>query len=256
MSSKICFCTHVSDDWYIPGGAKNLEKSFKYFHPDIDFITFKSKEISEEFNRGKNWYTMNPAVTRRISSNYDLVVHMDADSLVVGKLDEILSGDFTIAGVRNNNDNGTAGGSGKAELIRKKNGEQLSNDPFSYWNAGLIASTDPEFWNEWDARNSEANDYVQYEQDILNIMVCEKTNTKLLDSINTDLYYGLSSAYGRTNSWHWDSWREIEVDNGLKLNNKRIKVLHQAGGQQIFPKMVPEVFFNLEVQSFIKEIVK
>ena len=255
---KIAFCTHASDDWYIPGGCRNLERSFKYFHPDIDFITFKNKELAPLLAAGWNWSTINAAITSTIAKNYDLLVHMDADSLVVARLDEILAGNYWAAGVRNNNDKGLAGAMGSAVGLGKKGGANMGVAPKDYWNAGLVASTDPSFWEVWKNRTKqEADQYPFYEQDTLNLVVRESKNCKLLDPIESNIFYGLASHYPTPeDSSHWGSWKKIRMDGEkLILDNKQIKVLHQAGGSGL-PKMDIDRFFVGEVNSFLKRITK
>lgn len=258
---KVAFCTHVSDDWYIPGGARNLERSFRYFHPDIEFITFKSKDLDPMFKAGWNWVTMNAAITATIAKNYELIIHMDADSLVVSKLDEVLEANYWTAGVRNNNDLGLAGAMGSAVGLGKKGGVNQGVAPKDYWNAGFIASTDPSFWDLWKERNKrEAEQYPFYEQDILNLIVKEHRASKVcrtLDPIEGKLYYGLSSHFQtQEDKSHWGSWKKINMDGQrLMLNGKQIKVLHQAGGSGL-PKMDIDRFFVGDVNRFLKEITR
>ena len=224
------------------------------------FIVFKSKEINEEFKKDRfaSWLTINPIIAKRIYNDYDLVIHFDADSLIVSKLDELLLGDYDVAGVRNNNDYGTAGTSSPC-LIYTKNGirENPEISIFKYLNAGLIASTKKEFWDEWDYlnRSFNANNYFQYEQDIYNkIVYGNKYNFKLLDPVYKQEHWGLSSAYGIKN--HWETWKDIKIkDNELYLNNKHIRVLHQAGGSGVLPKMQLDKLFNKETQEWLKEIL-
>ena len=62
-------------------------------HPEIDFYCFGDKQLNELFSihPNVNWNTVHPFVTYQLIDDYDMVVHFDADSMVVGKLDELLN---------------------------------------------------------------------------------------------------------------------------------------------------------------------
>lgn len=257
---KVAFCTHVSDDWYIQGGAHKLLQSAKYFHPEIPFYVFKSDAINKLFQTDPSvsWFSINPNISIQLADEYELVVHFDADSLIVSKLDELLQEDYEVAGVRNNNDFGLAGATGRPCLVQQKNGFiEPVVDALNYLNAGLIASRKKEFWQDWiNCNKKAATHYHQGEQDILNkIIPYNRYSFKLLDPINANCYYGISSQYGTR--YHWDSWKSIQLrDNKLFLNNKQIKVMHQAGGSGVFPKMQFEWLFSNTVTNWLNEICK
>ena len=88
---KVAFCTHVSDNWYYSVGAHKLSQSLKHFHPEIDFYCFGDKQLNELFSihPNVNWNTVHPFVSYQLIDQYDMVVHFDADSMIVGKLDEL-----------------------------------------------------------------------------------------------------------------------------------------------------------------------
>jgi len=223
---KVAFCTHVSDNWYYSIGADKLRKSIKHFHPEIDFYCFGDKEISDLFSihPNINWNTLNPIVSYQLIDDYDIVVHFDADSMIVGKLDELLDESnlqFDIIGVRNNNDYNKAG---KDHYITQQN-----IDPQNYLNAGLVAITNKTLLEEWIHRNiSYGNNLPFQEQSVLNELQLSY-KTKILDPKESGVYYGISNLFG--NNTHWDSWKQISIiGDDLVLNNKKIKILHHAGG--------------------------
>jgi len=256
---KVAFCTHVSDDWYIPGGAEKLIQSAKHFHPEIPFYVFKSDVINELFKSDPSitWFTINPHISIKLADEYELVIHIDADSIIVDTLDELINGDFEVAGVRNNNDRGVAGAQNHPCLVQQKNGYiEPVVDALNYVNAGLIASRNKKFWQDWiDGNKKGATLYHQYEQDVLNKLIStNRYNFKLLDPINAPLYYGLASQYG-DNGIHWKSWSNIKLLNDkLYLDGKKIKVLHQAGGSGVFPKLQLDNLFKTEISSHLKKI--
>lgn len=255
----VAFCTHVSDDWYIPGGAKKLEQSAKYFHPEIPFYTFKSDTIKKLFESDSSitWFTINPHISIKLADEYELVVHFDADSIIVDRLDELLENDYEVAGVRNNNDRGLAGAQNHPCLVQQKNGYiEPVVDALNYVNAGLIASRNKNFWLDWITANKKAATlFHQYEQDILNkIIALNRYKFKLLDPISAPVYYGLASQYG-TNNLHWQSWNHVKLKNNkLYLDGKQIKVFHQAGGSGVFPKLQFDNLFKPDIAKYLKNI--
>ena len=223
---KVAFCTHVSDNWYYSVGAHKLVTSIKYFHPEIDFYCFGDTQLNALFaiHPNINWNTVHPFITHQLIDLYDMVVHFDADSMVVGKLDELLDPinlNYDIIGVRNNNDFNQAG---------KDN--PITNpglDTQKYLNAGLVAITSKAFVEKWMHSNVEFGNNMPFqEQTVLN-MLASDWKTKILDSIDATVYYGISNLYGKQT--HWDSWKDIQlVENELILNNKKVKILHHGGG--------------------------
>jgi lipopolysaccharide biosynthesis glycosyltransferase len=223
---KVAFCTHVSDDWYYSVGAHKLSQSLKYFHPEIDFYCFGDTQLTElfEIHPNVNWNTVHPFVSYQLIDLYDMVVHFDADSMIVGKLDELLDPinlNYDIIGVRNNNDFNRAG---------KDN--PITNpglDPQKYLNAGLVAVTSKEFVERWMHSNVEFGNNMPFqEQTVLN-MLASNWKTRIIDTVDSDVYYGISNLYG--NHTHWDSWKDIQlINHELHLNNKQVKVLHHGGG--------------------------
>ncbi len=250
---KTLFVTHVSDDWYESVGASKLVASAKYFHPEIPFYVFGTKEIEELFkiHPNVNWNTLQPFTTIHGLNEFDMVVHFDADSMIVGKLDELLDEDnyaYDVIGVRNNNDYNQAG---------KDN--PITQDFISiqnYLNAGLVACTSKEFLKTWCEFNIEfGNSQPFQEQSVLNYL-CDRPNTlvKILDPMYSNVHYGISGLFGTET--HWDSWREISLNENkeLILRNKTVKVLHHAGGHN--QNKLDFNMFSQEVKERLNEIIR
>jgi hypothetical protein len=179
----------------------------------------------------------------RLTNDFDLVVHFDADSIIVDRLDELLVGDYDIACVKNNNHFGKAG---------KIPGIWFENVGVEYYvNAGLVASTKKEFWIDW-LNFTLSRDFPVYgEQDALNVLFYSgKYRAKLLDPPNKDYYYGIANSWGVDTSY--ENWKEIQVrPDGLYTNNKKIKVLHHAGGAHGKIRFEADLF-NPETRRFIE----
>jgi len=270
---NIIFATFATDDTWMENLAKPLANSFHYFHPSIPFKIFNGEEMNSLLP--KDYFIKicgyKAFVGAELAKEYKHVVFIDSDSLVVGKLTEILEWDYELAGVRCVADNG---------CVHSVNAKY--NDLFilpglcgfkEYLNAGLIASRASEFWPEWIELNRQLlNQTRDQDQQLLNrIFYSGRYKSMMLDPIDSLVHYGVSILGDMNPSW--DGWRDIELENdrlfinslqedGSKIR-KQIKVLHLAGNQDLFegvPKPAPsnrgfnKEFFKPEVYDFIKRI--
>lgn len=221
--------------------------SFKHFHPDIPFKIYQRDETDRiTAETGISIHFMFAPIGRELSVDYDLVVHIDGDSIICDTLEEVLAGDYDIAGCRNNNDDLKAGfcsGFERGKATKDK-----------YINAGFHAITNKAIWQEWIDKNKEYGLQTPlYEQGVLNdIFHSGKYNTKLLDPINSNLYYGVASCNGTQS--HWDSYKEMYLENDrLYLHGKKIKILHLAGGGA--KPRLSKLFSKDVFENFIKDII-
>src|SRR6185436_1021277 len=217
---KIAFCTYVSDEFYHSIGCDRLVKSAAYFYPNIPMFVFNSERI-ENFH--VRWGLLHPFVINEVlKDGYDFVVYFDADSIIAGPLDELFGvEDFDVIGVRNNNDYGKAG----ADAPILQDGSSVDE----YMNCGLIATGNKKFIRYWMYSNLMYGYLLPFmEQTVFNV-IKKNYRTVIIDPIESNVYYGVSGLFGEKT--HWDSWKEIKVEGGeLILNDKKVKVLHHAGG--------------------------
>lgn len=250
---SIAFVTHCSDDWFEDGGCSKLLKSANYFHPEIPFILFGTKELNElnaAYNNRLHWCNLNPAVSKEVAKKYDRVIHFDADSMILGNLDELINAEEDVTVVRNNNDYDTASKFTDKPVIFN------GCSPEKYANAGLIASNKMEFWDYWIEQNAIFEHVMPYrEQDVLNKILQEnKFSSNFIDSKDTKVHYGISCHYGEHT--YWDSSKEIVFREGsFYLKDKIVKVWHQAGGSQHFPKLNLTEFFSEETIIHLESLL-
>jgi len=240
---KICFKTWVTDDLKNKIQIEQLTNQLKYYHPDIPHLIYGNKEM--EKNKEKYpwmWLgSMMPVSTMEYVDEYDLIIHIDGDSTIVGPLDELIEGDYDVASVRNNHF-GNGCGMNKSITI-----ENIPWDKFL--NVGLNAiRTDKkggrEFLNEWlnGCRNGSVNGGWDDENNELNRhFFKDKYDSKILDDVGTGVSYGVNNIFGtRTN---WDSWRDLYMKNGevYQINpigeEVKVKILHMAGGHHKYTVM-------------------
>ena len=246
---KIAVTTWVTDDYVDYIGLNELKRSFKHFHPDVDFFVFDTKMTNEakEKDPWLNNVWMMPPSCLPFVEDYDMVVHIDGDCVVTGPMTELFESEEDIIGVRNNNSLGKAScHTGITIMHIPPYGDGQYIPVQNFINAGLIASNNKQFWYEWHDLNKQAkrfkdevNPYahgIGDEQDTLNqIFHSDRYTSKIIDAMGTGLSYGLCNTWGENS--HWESWSQIYLkDEALYLDDPKtgdpmcIKVMHQAGG--------------------------
>jgi hypothetical protein len=228
----LIFYTTVSDDYYELVGTPKLINSFRKFHPDIPFKIFGQTEINTVWaeNPWITWDTAKATFGKMLASDYRLVVNIDADSMITGELTEIISGDYDLGSVLNNNDHDPKASFG-----------HITSD--KYVNAGLIASTNKEFWDIYESTCRSYGETTGFkEQDVFNTLFWSGGyKIRVFDWYSSLCYYGVASR------GQWDKMT-LEGDK-IMLNNRQVKIIHEAGGHKL-PKM------ELRDDQFSPEVVK
>lgn len=230
---KVCFKTWVTDNYRDVIGIQSLTNQLKYYHPDIPHFIYGDKEMDEDRDKYPwMWLgAMMPISAMKYVNDYDLIIHIDGDSTIVGPLDELIKGDYDVASVRNNHFGGGSGCHGSITI------DDIPWDKFV--NAGLNATKGKEFLTEWleGCKNGSINGGWDDEQNELNRhFFKEKYNSKILDDVGSGVSYGLTNVFGTRT--HWDSWKDLYMKDGEvhQLNplggEVKVKVLHMAGGGQ------------------------
>ena len=249
---KTVFYTIISDSHYEGCRTDEFIKSFKHFHPDIDFIAFKQTEIDQVFKTDNrlNFYNSKATFAKRLYNDYNLVVNIDADHLILDRMDEILKGDYDVAIPTNYN---TWLNSGISVNSFENNNRVFSTNILiphvKYIQGGLIASTSKLFWDQYEhASLNYSNAFGNKENDILNL-ICHLLpyNTKVLEghweytNPKFECYYGCSSL-GREKQM-------IVNNNRIELDNKPVKAYHFARAGNNKPH--PTQLFQQSVVDFI-----
>jgi len=251
MSKKILISTWCTDDYADFLSVQKLVNSVKYFHPNVDHVIFNT-EMTEKAYAEYSWLSpvwMMPPTCIPFVDDYDMVVHLDADCVVTGPLDELFESEADVIGVRNNNSFHKAGshnGITIAHLQPFGDGTPLPVQKFI--NAGLVGVNRKEFWYDWLNLNKEAARIKREvnpcahglgdENDTLNqLFHWEKYNSQIIDPIGSNISYGLCNTWGNDPNNHWESWSQIYVkDDRLYIDDPTsgdpmwIKVMHRAGG--------------------------
>jgi hypothetical protein len=267
---KTAFYTIISDSHYHGCRTDEFIKSFKKFHPDIDLFVFGQKQINETFNTNTklNFHNSKAAFAKKIYNDYDLVVNIDADHLILGSLTEILQGDYDVAVPSNYNV--SINSSIVVNSVSSVAGIFQSNNLIPFWKyiqGGLIASTSKNFWDVYEyASLNYSSLFGNRENDILNILCYMLPyNVKILEGhfeyrdefekvpfymgnyahSNFTCYYGCASL-GRENQM-------VVKNNAIELDGKPVKAYHfaHAGIQKTHPNQL----FSKNVVDFIYQTI-
>jgi hypothetical protein len=261
---KTVFFTIISDSHYHGCRTDDFIKSFKKFHPDVDLVVFGQDDIDEMFaSRPElNFYNSKASFAKKLYNDYDLVVNIDADHLIFGRLDEILEGDYDVAAPTNFNVYANSsletstlcnGYVVPPSVLSSGNTDTILVPQHKYLQAGLIASTSKLFWDQYEnACIKFSHFFGHYENDVLNI-ICHMLPYKLkvlegdfvFTSPNFTCYYGCASL-GREN-------QVVVNNNRLELDGRPFKAYHFARGGSNKP-LVSELFTQ-EVDEFVKRNV-
>jgi len=225
---KIVF-TPVSDKHYYPEGTHIFVNSSKRFHPDIDLAIIRQDIVDKVFKeQGVTWYNAKPNFAEMFF-DYDLIVNMDADHVVTGRMTEIFDNvDYDVAGPWNYNDYENS----SFENITEK----------MYIQGGMIASTSKVFWLKWKDINRNYLKYKRRENDVMNLVIYNYMPQLKLKIVDKDKdYYGCKSL-GREPEFY------IENDK-LMCRGEQILAYHFARGG-VFPKLD---FNSMALQDDVKK---
>ena len=210
--------------------------SFKYFHPDIDLVVFRQDIIDKIFKeKGINFYNAKPTFAKLLTPYYDLIVNLDSDHVVLGRLDKILKGDFDVCGPSNLND------------YENMTVENVTKE--QYVQGGMIGSTNKKFWDIYEEANKDAMKYRCRENDILNIIWYNNPEVVAMNKVILDQnkdYYGCK-ALNREKEFYMDG-------DKVMCRGEQVYLFHHAKGGHL-PKLVYETMgFPQPVVDFMNKV--
>ena len=255
---KIAISTWCTDDYYPYLRPDKLKKLVNHFHPDIDFHVVDTEQI-EKIKEENPWMTEEtvryPEWMMAMSclpfvDDYDMLIHMDADSFCIGSLDKVIESDKELIGVRNNNFFGRAGAAQPCvSPFYEPYGDGGTIGVNDFVNAGFVASNDKKFWYEWRdfnkfvAEQSDGRTFtyhpwpmIRNEQDTWNHIfhAKDKYTSEIIDREGSGVTYGIINQWGDKD--HCESWKNlymkdesVYIDHPTTGEALRTSVLHAAG---------------------------
>lgn len=218
-------------------------KMLTHFHPDMNIEVFNREDINR-FGVTDFYY---PSLEIHLIDKYSTITHIDADVFIVDRIDELFDDSSDVRAGRNNSDTNKAG---------KDPGFTLPGlDPMLYVNAGIHSTSGGKFLEDWYKTCMErGHDFPFGEQGVLNYLFHSGNyNSKLLDPVESNIYYGSSTMDGDNSNW-WKSWKNfVVVGDHLEYNGKRIKMLHIMGGSCRKPEL--QSLVTRPVYDFIMSLI-
>lgn len=243
----------VCEDGLYHDGKKTIN-SLLHYNPDFNVVVLATKEMlyaTRKYNLTSIVYITPPTIKEYIEKcSSDIILKLGADCLVLGRLDEIITGDFDVASARNDSDF-------VGNRDERHNRPDIIRDiPNHEWvNADCVAIKNRRFLDDWlemtlaynDNKvysiNSNGKKYAGDDQMSLNVVFkLFGYKTKILDPTRSSVVYGSSGNWsGEPMSVenHWPSWKNIYLnkdgqaiipDKGYGLGDRVAKILHQGGG--------------------------
>jgi len=215
---SIVFFTIVDDRYYHAVGTEILINSFKKFHPEIDLVIFRQDMINKVFAEKKvNFYNCKPTFAKILVPHYDKVVNIDADTIILGRLDKIIHSDWEVGAVWNKND------------YEDATVDNVTKD--MYVQAGMVGSSNPMFWDIWEIENKNALKLLRQENDVLNQIWYNNPIVKKMDRVIWDKdkdYMGCKSL-GREGEFYIN-------DGKIMCRKQQVLAYHSAKGGANMPK--------------------
>lgn len=241
-NSKTVFYTIISDSHYEGCRTDEFIQSFKHFHPDIKLVVFRQRQIEEQFTLRPelNFYNCKAHFAKLLYDEYDLVVNIDSDHLILGTLDSILEADYDVACPANYNAMANAS-------IKGGRGDVVSEKEFLQ--GGLIASTSKQFWDEYDyASVNNWSKFTHFENDVLNVLLKFRNyKVKFLDGSGCYKDEAFHSFYGCASLGQEKNF--FVKDGEIRCFNKPVKAYHFSWGG--ITKRHPKHLFTEDVTRFI-----
>lgn len=255
---KVAISTWCTDDYAVYLKPNKLRKLVNHFHPEVDFFivdtkhTEKIKEenlwMQSEKVRYGDWMMAMSCLP--FVEEYDMVMHMDADSFCLGSLDKVINSDKELIGVRNNNFFGKAGSAQPCvSPFYAPYGDNGMIGVDEFINAGFVASNDKQFWYEWrdfnkfvaeqsDGRTFTYNPWplIRNEQDTWNHIFHAKNKytSEIVDRDGSGVTFGTVNTWGESS--HCESWKKLYIkDNSVYIDHPitgeplKTSLLHAAG---------------------------
>lgn len=238
--------------------AKMLEKTIRKFHTaeELPFHIVQGEELNNYLKSDQHFfYRATPIIAKKFIDEYETVIKMDADQLVLGNLNYLWeTNDFEVGTVLNIN-----------RVDPQKYGlVQIQGViPQEYFNCGLVVMKSKKFIEHWEELCMSKYFYnFQYrEQDLLNLL-CHFGQYKVRCLDYYDNARGESNFWGLVSKGEWHKAilkdKQVILPRGTDNYPDRdtvLKVIHWAGGG-FEKRMNYKAYFQPEVSDYIDTLIK
>lgn len=248
MKQKICAFS-IAD----PNNEKYLVKlrnSLRKFHTEeeLPLIEITGDKLRLATSRDKDFfYRATPITANALFDKYDIVIKIDADSVITAPINEAWEGEFDV------------------KVVLNSNPREFKKYPVSVWdvhpingyvNCGFVSMKNKAFVGHWMrlCHSLKFYNYQMREQDLLNIMIqYGDYNSVLLD--NGDGFWGLASKGYEPDMILRDGKIMLPKNDEWNKIDKIVRVYHEAGGN-VPNKLNFATRFQPEVAKFLNDLTK
>jgi len=170
--------------------------SVKKFYPDLPFFHYYINEVTELYQDARHY--------KELHKEFDTVIHINGDSIMCNKCDELFDDDFEIALPYNNGN------------YQDKTG----------MNNGIVVSNSPRFWVKYDElieEFSKSDGWMASQNLSTTLFYSGKYKTKALSF--PDKSYGIEDMINYQNIFLKDNEIYLPSDEG----DKKLCIFHAAG---------------------------
>jgi ADP-heptose:LPS heptosyltransferase len=223
---RVCAFT-IADSELTHRLARRVRNSFGKFHPETPFYVFDCNdekkilgEVRESASACKA-FEIRPRLCEKLLEDFECVIYLDADTVITDTLDEFFACDFDVAGSLNLEGNGF---------------------PPGYLNAGVSAITSLDFCREWTDLMYKPNSGPSNQLYFNELAKSGRYRLKIVDV--ADVYYNETSR---------PYWKDLRINEEGKFvcNNRKVKVLHWAGGSGRMEDKLSSSDFSDEVRQVL-----
>ena len=232
----------VKSNNYMLPLAERCKSSWDYWHPDIPMhiVNLEQWQPYTDFLHQTPKYGNQPmaiglfyAILKMMTEGYDLLIHIDADTVITGRCDEMFTDDYDI-------------GVSKCWY----------HDPDPpYYNAGIWTSRDLDFIKDFYYAHNlpiEDNNLFMIVESWYGSIYSKNKTIKVLDEHGSGVWYNQCSGawWGRLKIIDNELWTVDDIDS------RRIKILHWASGCKANEVKMSCSLFSDEVKQWLNKITK
>jgi len=238
--------------------ARMLEKTIRKFHTkeELPFHIVQREELQTYLKSDQHfYYRATPILAKKFIDEYETVIKLDADQLVLGGLNYLWeTNDFEVGTVLNIN---------RVDPSRYGVVQIQGVVPQEYFNCGLVVMRSKKFVEHWEelCRSKYFFNFQYREQDLLNIL-CHFGQYQIRCLDYYDMPRKQSNFWGLVSKGEWN--KAILKDNDVILPKGKdnypdrdtvLKVIHYAGGGNE-KRMNYKAYFQPEVSDYIDSLLK
>lgn len=228
---------------------KMMKKSLRKFHSEeeLPLQEITGKLLKDTLAKDPAFFYRATPVLASNFKDYDVVIKIDADSIITAPINEAWEGDFDVRVVLNSN----------PREFKRYPVTLLDIDPVQeYLNCGFVVMKSKEFIDHWHkiCYSKHFNTYQYREQDLLNILIhYGNYKAELLE--NSDGLWGLSSKGYEPDVILKNKKLILPGNKEWNKEDKEIKIIHFAGGNDP-NKGNYRIKYQPEVVRFLDRLVK